>query len=121
MPPAANSVKRAARSARAKDALTTMPEIAAYVGRSVRTIQRWEEFYDFPVHRDVNGVHAFPHEIDAWMIAPLAFRTDLDVQANRRWNDDLRKDASEAMTRSRELRKQAQSERAQAQRLRKRA
>ena len=119
MRPAANSAKRAAKQARGKNVLASMPEIAAYVGRSVRTIERWAEFYYFPVHRDRHGLRAFPAEIDAWMIKPLAFRTDLDLQANRRWNHDVLDDARQAMERSRELRKRAQGERAQTQRLRK--
>jgi hypothetical protein len=106
---------------RAERALRLWPEIARYAGRSVRSVQRWEEFYHFPVRRDEHGVFAHPREIDEWMARPLSFRTELDLQANRRWNTDLRKDAEEAMLRSRVLRKQAQHERQGAQRWHKRA
>jgi hypothetical protein len=91
-----------------------LPEIAAYLSRSVRTIQRWEQFYDLPVNRDNAGVRATTAEIDEWMINPLTFRTDVDLQGNRGWNADVREDARELMMRSRELCKQAQSERAAA-------
>ena len=96
--------------------LRSWTEIADFVSRTVRTVQRWEEFYDFPIHRDEDGVHALPQEIDEWMAHPLSFRSDLDLKANRRWNRDLHLDAKEAITRSQELRKQAQNERAVVQR-----
>src|SRR5215469_14773163 len=31
--------------------LNSWKEIATYVGRGVRTIQRWEQSLDFPIHR----------------------------------------------------------------------
>lgn len=121
MKPDAASVRRENRQRYADRVLTSWSEIADFAGRSVRTVQRWEEFYDLPVHRNEKGLFAYPAEIDEWMQRPLSFRTDLDLNANRRWNRDIRMDAQDALVRSRELRKQAQSERAQAQRLRKRA
>jgi hypothetical protein len=46
-------------------------EIAAYLGRGVRTVQRWEELYRMPVHRvsgtDRSAVTAFSAEIDQWL------------------------------------------------------
>ena len=45
-------------------------EIAQYMGRGVRTVQRWEEF-GLPVHRPAgrerSAVFAIEHELDAWM------------------------------------------------------
>jgi hypothetical protein len=50
--------------------LDSWKEIAAYLGRSIRTVQRWEEQEHLPVHRlahaDRASVFAFPHELDAW-------------------------------------------------------
>jgi Tol biopolymer transport system component len=50
--------------------LDSWKEIAAYLGRSVRTVQRWEEQEGLPVHRlphaDRSSVFAFPHELDGW-------------------------------------------------------
>lgn len=45
-------------------------EIAAYLGRSVRAVQRYERELGLPVHRlrtaDGQTVYAFRHDIDAW-------------------------------------------------------
>jgi hypothetical protein len=87
----------------------------------VRTLKRWEEFYDFPIHHDDEGVQPIPLEIDEWVATPLSFRSNLDLKANHRWNTDVRKDAQEALARGQQLRKQAQSQRAAAQRWHKRA
>lgn len=46
-------------------------EIAAYLGRSVRTVQRWEKDFGLPVRRfglsKPESVFAIPREIDAWL------------------------------------------------------
>jgi len=46
-------------------------EIAQYLGRGIRTVQRWESMYGMPVHRpaskDRSAVTAFPSEIDNWL------------------------------------------------------
>jgi hypothetical protein len=51
--------------------LTGWKEIAQYVRRGVRTVQRWEYEFSFPVHRASNGSHhtvlAVPSEIDEWV------------------------------------------------------
>ncbi len=45
-------------------------EMAAHLGRSVRTIQRWEREAGLPVRRLVVGgkaqVFAYRHELDGW-------------------------------------------------------
>jgi hypothetical protein len=47
-------------------------EIAAYIGRGVRTVQRWESHVGLPVHRpqgrDRSAVVAFAEELDAWLL-----------------------------------------------------
>jgi TolB-like protein/Tfp pilus assembly protein PilF/predicted DNA-binding transcriptional regulator AlpA len=52
------------------DRLDSWKEIAAYLGRSVSTVQRWEHEEGLPVHRHVHGklgsVYASKAEIDAW-------------------------------------------------------
>lgn len=52
------------------DRLESWKEIAAYLNRGVRTVQRWEKREGLPVYRhrhDKRGtVHAFRTEIDAW-------------------------------------------------------
>ena len=46
-------------------------EIAQYMGRGVRTMQRWEHDLGLPVHRpkgkDRSAVLAFAGELDAWL------------------------------------------------------
>ena len=48
-------------------------EIAAYVRKSERCVQRWEHERQLPIHRDLTAkgqtVYAYRHEIDAWRAA----------------------------------------------------
>jgi len=50
--------------------LESWKAIAAYLGRDVSTVQRWEKREGMPVHRHVHdkigSVYAFPAELDAW-------------------------------------------------------
>ncbi len=57
--------------------LESWKEIAAYLGRSVRTVQRWEARAGLPVYRldGVGTVYANDHELDTWW---EAHRTRLD-------------------------------------------
>ena len=52
--------------------LNSWKEISNYIGRGVRTVQRWEEF-GLPVHRpasrDRSAVYALVDEVDAWLKA----------------------------------------------------
>jgi len=52
--------------------LDSWKEIAVYLRREVRTVQRWEKREGMPVHRHGhskgNTVYAFREEIDAWLI-----------------------------------------------------
>jgi hypothetical protein len=54
-----------------RDRLDSWKEIAVYLGREVRTAQRWEKREGLPVHRHIHpkasSVRAFKHEIDAWL------------------------------------------------------
>lgn len=51
-------------------ALESWKEIAAYLRRQVKTVQRWEKEEKLPVHRHSHksrsSVYAYPSEIDAW-------------------------------------------------------
>jgi len=51
--------------------LNSWKEVAQYVGRSRRTIQRWERDLGFPVHRPHgrirSAVIAVPTEVDEWI------------------------------------------------------
>jgi hypothetical protein len=50
--------------------LNSWKEISQYMGRSVRTLQRWEQF-GLPVHRpsgrDKSSVYAIPSELRKWL------------------------------------------------------
>lgn len=50
--------------------LRSWQEIAIYVGKGLRTVQRWEHEIDFPVHRvgdNTRAVVASTDEINEWM------------------------------------------------------
>jgi hypothetical protein len=51
--------------------LTSWKEIAAYFGKGVRTVQRWEQQFGLPVSRPRNSrkgvVFASPDELDRWL------------------------------------------------------
>src|SRR5437879_12961083 len=51
--------------------LESWKEIAAYLGRDVTTVRRWEKREGMPVHRHVHdkggSVYAFSSELDAWL------------------------------------------------------
>ena len=56
--------------AKSADRLDSWKEIATYLNRSVRSVRRWEQTEQLPVHRHVNvklgRVFAFTEELDAW-------------------------------------------------------
>jgi hypothetical protein len=51
--------------------LSSWKEIAAHLGKGVRTVQRWERELGLPIHRPVPGkkhiVIAYPDELDRWI------------------------------------------------------
>jgi Tol biopolymer transport system component len=65
-----NHQSQAASPAGPEDRLDSWKAIAAYLGRGVRTVQRWERDEDLPVHRLAHekrgSVYARKHEVDAW-------------------------------------------------------
>jgi hypothetical protein len=86
--------------------LTSWKEIASYLGKGVRTVQRWEQQFGLPVRRPnekVRGiVHATRHELDRWLEVqwsqraadtwvPQSVRDHLEaVRANIRYSAELR-------------------------------
>lgn len=62
--------------------LDSWKEIAAYVGRNVRTVIRWEHQRGFPVHRipgvNRSAVFAFSDEIDRWLDSGTASTQDAE-------------------------------------------
>ena len=66
--------------------LHSWKEIATYTGRGVRTVQRYEIQYRFPVRRPTGGprsaVMAFSNEIDRWL-SESPKRLDADLPATK--------------------------------------
>ena len=82
--------------------LTSWKKIAKYVGKGVRTVQRWETAIGFPARRESSHakgtVIAFTDEIDSWLhsrfSSPLKSQLeDLRQTVNRlsEENEDLRR------------------------------
>lgn len=59
--------------------LTSWKEIARYLGKGVRTVQRWEQDFGLPVRRpqgsDKKAVLARPSDLDAWIAIRCGTRT----------------------------------------------
>lgn len=57
---------------RTAETLTSWKEIASYLGRSVRTVRRWEKTEGLPIrrhlHQKASTVFANPEEVDAWLL-----------------------------------------------------
>ena len=68
------------------DRLASWKEIAAYLKRDVRTVQRWEAGEQLPVHRHRHhkrgSVYAYPAELDAWLNSRRATLLLLDSDAD---------------------------------------
>jgi hypothetical protein len=64
--------------------LDSWKQIATYLDRNVRTVQRWEKREGLPVHRQFHekagSVHAFRQEIDAWRNS-RSYRMQLNGEA----------------------------------------
>lgn len=69
--------------------LESWKEIAAYLRRDIRTVQRWERAEGLPVRRQQHGergsIHAFRSEIDAWRNARTVGIGPPPESARRRW------------------------------------
>ncbi|MCU1257053.1 MAG: response regulator receiver protein [Candidatus Angelobacter sp.] len=68
-----------------REFLNSWKEVAQYVGRSERTIQRWEREFGFPVHRPAgklrSSVIAVTAEVDDWIRKSPALRSQQPVCA----------------------------------------
>ena len=70
-----------------RNILNSWKEIANYLGRGVRTVQRWEANLGLPVHRpagrDHSAVLAFSNELDQWLNSrPLRHAVPLVTDAS---------------------------------------
>jgi hypothetical protein len=69
-----------------KHILSSWKEIAAFFGKGVRTVQRWERELNLPVRRpnsDKQIVFAKAQELEGWLNRSPS-RTDYSVKPNRR-------------------------------------
>lgn len=75
--------------------LDSWKEIAAYLGRDVKTAQRWEKREGLPVHRHqhdrLGSVHAFADEVDAWREGRRRAQSDSGELAAARLNGSPRR------------------------------
>lgn len=66
--------------------LNSWKEIAVYMGRSERTVQRWEKCFGLPVRRPAgksrSAVIALPSELQAWFRTTPASGQDLNIGAS---------------------------------------
>ena len=76
----------------ASDPLDSWKEIATYLKRGVRTVQRWEREESLPVHRHIHEklgrVYAYKVELDAWWRdgrARLEQKEQAQTSARRQW------------------------------------
>src|SRR5262245_66172148 len=55
------------------DRLESWKDVAAYLKRDVRTVQRWEQREGLPIHRQqhdkLGSIFAFRQELDEWRVA----------------------------------------------------
>jgi hypothetical protein len=69
------------------DILNSWKEIASYLDRGVRTVQRWERDSQLPVHRlnsgGVGPVFAFPSELDLWLNGAIRSTPRKQLPADR--------------------------------------
>jgi hypothetical protein len=86
-------------------ALSSWKEIAHYVGKGVRTVQRWEREAGLPVRRPQGEgkgkVLAFPEEIDGWMHSAFTRNGDGEESEISR----LRTRVEQLLAENRELRR----------------
>lgn len=63
--------------------LTSWKDIARYMGKGVRTVQRWEMDFGLPVRRpqgsNKKAVLARPHDLDAWVALRCSSRVQIQA------------------------------------------
>lgn len=91
--------------------LTSWKEIAAYLGKGVRTVQRWEAEMGLPVRRPGPERHiviAFPAELDEWLrrggsVTELQFKKNGDTHSELAVTLEKHISATEQLARLRHL------------------
>ena len=103
--------------------LTTWKEIASYVGKSVRTVQRWERDLGLPVRRGRSGktvLLAVTSELDEWVVMNLHYSSDQPKSRTqaRSGNRSTIAAVAEEVMRLRKLREEMRKSTAELRRLR---
>lgn len=67
--------------------LTSWKEIASYMGKGVRTVQRWEQDFGLPVRRpqgsSKKAILARPRDLDAWVALRCTSRSTNSSTQNK--------------------------------------
>lgn len=78
------------------DTLTSWKEVAQYLGKGVRTVQRWEQQMGLPVRRSrgctKGTVLAFADELDVWIKSQFERKAESEVEALRRELAEIKKE-----------------------------
>jgi tetratricopeptide (TPR) repeat protein len=91
-PPVVASALRADSGSKFSRKLSSWKEVATYLGREVRTVQRWEKNANLPVrrllHEQRGSVFAYTADLDAWLASrsssPIAEREESPDQNAQR-------------------------------------
>ena len=92
-------------------ALTSWKEIARYLGKGVRTVQRWEQEFGLPVRRPIGASHKsavllYREDIDIWMATRFSARSLESVETSEEHppQNSARSALRESMRQASELR-----------------
>jgi predicted DNA-binding transcriptional regulator AlpA len=73
--------------------LTCWKDIASYMGKGVRTVQRWEQDFGLPVRRHLGSnkkaVLARPSDLDAWVALRCGSRTPMPLVPTGKLQDSV--------------------------------
>lgn len=91
--------------------LTSWKEIAGYLGKGVRTAQRWEQEFGLPVRRPIGASHKSAvllhrEDVDNWLATRFSARSIEAVETTREHlaQNSARSDLRESMRQANELR-----------------
>jgi Tol biopolymer transport system component len=78
-----------------QDRVESWKEIARYLRKDLRTVQRWEKLYGLPVHRSPSGaVYAITSELDRWKAGKTRAQLVSDEQVAQRGIAEIPKTAA---------------------------
>jgi uncharacterized protein YceH (UPF0502 family) len=93
--------------------LTSWKEIGLYLGKGVRTVQRWERDFDLPIHRAPSGsrraIFAVSEELDAWARSHRRAPAGAVADSLRRDVAELRQEISDLSARLERLERRCPS------------